>query len=239
MDYKKLSIFLGSLLSAFIIAFVIFPWCCGYELHIINGVNWNLEDTYHVAGVVAPFLSLITIAVAVWIPKKIAERQDDIALFEKRFNCYITFNRIRFFATTMKSVWGSENPYIGKGEKWLELVENLTEGLITSEKVELNSRALGFNFLIEDKILAQYRDSAEFLFDFSSKEKEELWEITLCYSSLCHSFDVLTNTSKDYVVIRDKKYDCSEAVQSFIEVEPLLNNITNKMKTKLELRISK
>lgn len=85
MDYKKLSILLGGLLTAFVLAFVIVPLCCGYELGVASLGGWNLEDTYQVAGVVAPFVGIF---VAVWIPKKIAEEQNKIALFDKRFEIY-------------------------------------------------------------------------------------------------------------------------------------------------------
>lgn len=47
-------------------------------------------------------MSFFAVMVAVWIPKKIADRQDKIALFEKRFEVYDKLQKCKNFADNLK-----------------------------------------------------------------------------------------------------------------------------------------
>lgn len=54
-------------------------------------------------------LSIITIAVAIWIPWRIAEKQNKIALFETRLKCYRCLNSIINFCTFVSGFTTFEN----------------------------------------------------------------------------------------------------------------------------------
>lgn len=48
--------------------------------------------------------SLGAVWAAIWVPKKIAKKQDAIALFEKRFDCYNTIQKLLACATQLENV---------------------------------------------------------------------------------------------------------------------------------------
>lgn len=61
-----------------------FGWRITYAPELEN--SWDAISACAAwAGVISSFVAIM---VAVWIPKKIADRQDKIALFEKRYECY-------------------------------------------------------------------------------------------------------------------------------------------------------
>lgn len=62
-----------------------------------------------VATVISIIISAIAVYIAVRIPKQIAEQQNKIALFEKRFECYIVIQRITTFALKIKDSKNSED----------------------------------------------------------------------------------------------------------------------------------
>lgn len=71
-------------------ALIIFLGCIGFRITY----NPALESSWEAVSAVAAWAGVITsfaaIVTAVWIPKKIAEQQNKIALFEKRYALYNT-----------------------------------------------------------------------------------------------------------------------------------------------------
>ena len=57
----------------------------------------ELETSWDAISAVAAWVGVIASFIAIWfaiqIPKKIADRQDKIALFEKRYDCFLFFER--------------------------------------------------------------------------------------------------------------------------------------------------
>ena len=62
---------------------VLLGWRITYAPELEN--SWDAISA--VAALVGVFASFAAIMVAIWIPKRIADRQDKIALFEKRLQC--------------------------------------------------------------------------------------------------------------------------------------------------------
>ncbi len=66
----------------------------------------ELENSWDAISAVASWVGVVVSGLAIYyavqVPKKIADRQDKIALFEKRFNCYMAVQRITTFAISIK-----------------------------------------------------------------------------------------------------------------------------------------
>lgn len=58
------------------------------------------------AGAIATTAAVFT---AIWIPKRIADRQDKIALFEKRFECYSEIQKLLGCANRLKTINTNED----------------------------------------------------------------------------------------------------------------------------------
>lgn len=68
----------------------------------------DLENSWEAISACATwfgvFASFIAIIIAIFVPKEIADRQDKIALFEKRMECYTTIQNLLVAAKQMKDV---------------------------------------------------------------------------------------------------------------------------------------
>lgn len=82
---------------AFIMA--LFGWRITYAPELET--SWECVSAVGTwAGVITSFIAIM---VAVQIPSKIADRQDKIALFEKRYTCYVTIQNLLLCAKQMEN----------------------------------------------------------------------------------------------------------------------------------------
>lgn len=90
------------LLLFVIILFILstFGWKITYNPQLDN--NWNAIDA--VGGWISAVISGVAIWFAVSIPKRIAQEQNKIALFEKRFASYSAFLKYTSFAETISQI---------------------------------------------------------------------------------------------------------------------------------------
>lgn len=86
------------LVAGVILTMVLFGWRFTYAPELET--NWDAVAA--VATWVGVFASFSAIMVAIWIPKKIADRQDKIALFERRYESFQFFEEC--FVLYKKSV---------------------------------------------------------------------------------------------------------------------------------------
>lgn len=77
-----------------------FGWKITYNPQLDN--NWNAIDA--VGGWISAIISGIAIWFAVYAPKHIAQEQNKIALFEKRFASYSVFLKYTSFAETIRQI---------------------------------------------------------------------------------------------------------------------------------------
>lgn len=61
---------------------------CGFRITYAPELDNSWEAVSAVASWVSVIMSFLAVMAAVWIPKRIADRQDKIALFEKRYELY-------------------------------------------------------------------------------------------------------------------------------------------------------
>lgn len=91
-----------AILAGGIMAF--FGWRITYIPELEN--SWDaISATATWVGVIMSFLAIVF---AIWVPIVIAKRQDKIALFEKRFECYMAIQRLLAFAVSIKDFDTSE-----------------------------------------------------------------------------------------------------------------------------------
>lgn len=86
--------------------------------------SWDAMSAYAAwASVIASFIAIL---VAIWIPKRIADRQDKIALFEKRYDCYTVIQNLLVCAKQMedahtnKGIQTAFRVHLGQPEKICE-----------------------------------------------------------------------------------------------------------------------
>lgn len=83
-------------LALFLLCAVIVITLLGlHHIHINN--LWSHFNSVSVESWASISLSVVAIVVAIWVPLKIAARQDKISLFEKRYECLVTYNVCKAF----------------------------------------------------------------------------------------------------------------------------------------------
>lgn len=120
---------------------LVFLYCKGFRITYAPDLenSWDAISAFATwVGVVASFLA---IWIAIQIPKKIADRQDKIALFEKRMECYNTLQNIFAFARQIsdwkskKSIQTAFKLYFGGADSFSEN-QNYTWYKITLKRQE-------------------------------------------------------------------------------------------------------
>lgn len=104
------------------IVMVSFGWNITYAPDLEN--SWEAISAVAAwAGIIMSFAAMMT---AIWTPIRIANRQDKIALFEKRMECYITLQNIFAFARQIsdakskKDIQTALKLYFGGADSFLE-----------------------------------------------------------------------------------------------------------------------
>lgn len=100
--FPLIAVAIASVIVALVMA--LFGWKLTYAPDLEN--SWEAISACAAwAGVVASFIAIM---VAIWIPKKIADRQDKIALFEKRVECYTTIQNLLVVGKQMEDIKGNK-----------------------------------------------------------------------------------------------------------------------------------
>lgn len=81
-----------------IVVLLVFLYCKGFRVTYAPDLENSWDAVSAFAAWFGVAMSFAAIMVAIQIPKKIADRQDKIALFEKRMECYSTVQNICAFA---------------------------------------------------------------------------------------------------------------------------------------------
>lgn len=101
----KNKVFLTVFCTLLAIAFsAVVLWLLGFRITYAPNLENSWDAISACAGWAGAIFSLIAILVAIQIPKKIADEQNNIALFEKRHNFYITFCRCISFGEAMGEI---------------------------------------------------------------------------------------------------------------------------------------
>ncbi len=152
------------------------------------------------AGVVASFIAIM---VAVWIPKKIADRQDKIALFEKRYDCYTVIQNLLVCADQMenaqinKAVQAAFRAHLGQPEK---ICDNESATIFALQLKQKQAIIVSGEFLFphyNTKLLQEIIDVGVSLIMKTATPNEELAKASLSaeavqlktqYCNLCKGF---------------------------------------------------
>lgn len=122
-------------------ALFVFLYCKGFRITYTPDLENSWDAISGFAAWAGVFMSFVAIMVAIQIPKKIADRQDKIALFEKRMECYSTVQNICAFArqisnlTIKKEIQTAVKIYFGKADLFSEN-QNATWYTITLKRQE-------------------------------------------------------------------------------------------------------
>ena len=121
MKHKLQWILLGVFLIELILVIVL--WFCGFRITYSPTLENNWEAISACAAWAAVFVSGLAIWYAIQVPKKIAEEQNKISLFEKRYEFYIAFCKCVSFAETIKDI---NDNHAARKHFYLMLNDNLT-----------------------------------------------------------------------------------------------------------------
>ena len=136
--------------AAFVLA--LFGWRITY-VPVEN--NWNaLSAVASWAGVLVSVIGVVASFVAIWyaiqVPKRIADRQDKIALFEKRYvcfqlfeKCYSLYAQIKDKECTLEELRGRSKYILGK-LNWADISREVAMGQI--EQYEYTIHQMDFLF---------------------------------------------------------------------------------------------
>lgn len=96
-------ILLTFLLLLILSAIIIIALCNFYIIRTTKPES-VLEKLSSIASWASISLSVVAIVVATWVPLKIAARQDKISLFEKRYECLVTYNVCKAFVGILDTI---------------------------------------------------------------------------------------------------------------------------------------
>lgn len=179
----------------------------------------GLESIYYVLAGFGSLATVGAIFVAISIPHKIAEQQNRIALFEKRYEIYHALLKIKEFRAMCFSL---PSP-LGTNE-WKEFQYNMVSMYLVEKTCSKNEFGLVF---WEVSNLYKKLDQAKFLFDFKGISNLEIIKKDL------KSFVLLCFTVKNFL---DKKDDNNEFFKSF---DAYAAKIISKMEEVLTLNMQK
>lgn len=107
---KKKYVVLSLVGVAILIAFPSVLYLMGFRITYAPALenSWDAVSAFAAwAGVIVSIISVgvsgLAIYYAIQVPKKIADRQDKIALFEKRYECYMAIQRITTFSESIEN----------------------------------------------------------------------------------------------------------------------------------------
>lgn len=184
-----LAVAIAFLLGTIFVMFL-FGWRFTYAPELEN--SWDA-----ISGVAAwsgTIVSLGAIMVAIWIPKRIANRQDKIALFEKRYECYTVIQNLLVCAEqintakkqTNKAVQVAFRVYLGQPDV---ITGNLDYAMLIVRLVQKEAILVSGEFLFKcynTEILLKIIDTGVCLITSVASIDPEQAE------------DVLSGAAKDY-----------------------------------------
>lgn len=159
--------------------------------------------------VISVFISIAAIVFAIMVPQKIADRQDRISLFEKRYDCYTTIQKFLVVAKqienekTKKAIQVAFRMHLGNAEDITKNI-NLTTFLVFLKQKE--------SILI----------SGEFLFNkYNAKLLQEILNISLKLVSLSsendsNNLEEILSDREDVIVLKNKYCElCNKFIKDY------------------------
>ncbi len=140
--------------------------------------NW-LDYIQVTASIISIIISALAVVMAVRIPKKIADKQDKIALFNKRFDSFSSFQKCQAFADllkTMEDIDGykiSALHFLGDGENWAYETKNVKINLIQTS-VKLQQLAFLFDNVDYKDVVMVFVSLKDFVFSLESTDNVEV-----------------------------------------------------------------
>lgn len=131
----------GAIVVVMVFFLLVFLYCKGFRITYAPALenSWDAISAFAAWAGVA--LSFATMMVAIQIPKIIADRQDKIALFEKRMECFTTLQNIFAFARQISDakqiidIQAAIKIYFGEAALFTEK-QNYTWYIITLKRQE-------------------------------------------------------------------------------------------------------
>lgn len=142
-----------AILSIIVVALLIFLYCIGFRITYNPALenSWDAVSAFAAwAGVIASFISIL---IAIRVPQKIADRQDKIAIFEKRMECYTTIQCLLVAAEQMKDVQVNKGVqaafrmYLGQPEN---IVDNISVTVFTAQLKQKQAIIVSGEFLFSN-----------------------------------------------------------------------------------------
>lgn len=105
MNKTTITIVFKTVVVLLLILFIT-PLFYGYRLMFIQEYAFDLEATEKICSIIFGTIGTVATVAAIWtailVPKQIAQRQNDIALFDKRLNVYLNIQTIYVFYKDLK-----------------------------------------------------------------------------------------------------------------------------------------
>ena len=143
----------------------------------------KLEHWYFIFSIAGVFATLAAVGVAIWIPKRIADRQDKIALFEKRYELYFRYKILLKSANDVISTDFEKFKHLDLCNIWVafldvlipdvNLIENFQKNYTNKDKA---ATLPSFNTVVENEIFYYNLelDKISYLFDFDDDSIKKL-----------------------------------------------------------------
>lgn len=185
--------------------------------------NWDSISAYAAwAGVIVAVISALASFLAVWFAIKVADKQNKIALFEKRYAIYREINRCHTFSFIVKLTKNSD-----EGRKaFLNSFEK--EALIDVDQTKINTETdMGWNL----KVLMRVQKLLETL-----RQSKFLFADEPCIFKYTEEIATAITILVAPISMNDKEFE--QARKKFIELmnNEMYDKVLNEMEEELQLK---
>lgn len=163
-----------------LVAFVmsVFGWRITYAPKLEN--SWSAISAFaDWVGVFVSVIGVISSFVAIWyaiqVPKEIADRQDKIALFEKRFEVYDKLQKCKNFADNLKKIDSSDKKVIGL--LYFANVYDYADALDYNKSLKILSTSRHVFELFNQSRFLYSKNISEYLFETGNVLKEFMEDV--------------------------------------------------------------
>lgn len=181
-DFLKknwLVVILSVALFGMVLAFIIVPLCCGYNLGFINGYTWKADNVITLLGI------MVATGTAIYIPWKIADKQNKIALFEKKYKLYIMVFKFLNVHDQLRIV-NEKTKNNNSNDRAIKILREFKGSFAVSNPNQSGDYTVSFHLIKEDIQIGEY------LFACSTEIKKFVDEVVEYF------IDIIINESCNY-----------------------------------------
>ena len=211
-----------------VLVIALFLFFCGFRITYAPELESSWDAISSVAAWAGVFASVFAIIFAICVPKRIADRQDRIALFEKRYDAYSSLLTLQMFSDAMDKDYFKDNALDEQGNLWTTSAKAelccLQFAMVFGYQPRLLNGQINVESVSQTVIILKKFETALYmlplLFKLSNDEKDEMVKeiLGIFEPLLLYMTEVTIYSFQQHCKIDDKnRQEFIDAVNKFSE----------------------